>query len=215
MPEEDLALDKNSNSEDNQFQPENRNTYDPTSDESDLSISDENSLLLENQSEETDDEEALDFNSDDEQWHSNDVNMHQKTFLYQGSSHTYISSYVSIMLFVMKYSLTKDAFSDLLSLIRTHLPKDTKFTTSVYRLKEVLKKNIGFEEPVKHYYCDTCGVSLEEGSQCSKQNCRGLNSNLLMFHDFRLERQLAELFKGIFFLSCFVYTWLHYPFSKA
>ena len=181
------------------IQPENLESSDLSTnyDEIDLSISDEDSVFCPSEENE-DDPETLDFDSDNDHGHLNKENTQQNKFLYEGASHTYITSYVSIMLFVMKHSLTKDAFSDLLFLIRTHVPKDTKFTTSVYSLKEFLKKNIKFEEPMKHFYCDTCGVSLNEGSQCLKPSCRGLNSNSSMFHDLRLERQLAELFKGIY-----------------
>ena len=179
-----------------------QHTSDLPSDESDLSISDENRLLLESQSGETDDEEALDFNSDDDQWHSKmRICLKTRFYIRVYHIHVYVSSYVSIMLFVMKHSLTKESFSDLLALIQTHLPKDTKFTTSVYHLKEILKKNIGFEDPMKYYYCDTCDVSLEVGSQCSKESCRSLNSKLLMFHDLR--NNLLDFLKvNSFFTFC-------------
>ena len=128
---------------------------------------------------------------------TNENNLHKSEPLYDGASHSVFTSYVSIMLFVMKHSLTRDAFSDLLYLIDTHLPKGSKFTSSVYRLKQVLKTLIGFEEPVKRFFCEICGVALPGGGEhCQKPSCMRATSKALVFHDLRLEKQLAELFKG-------------------
>lgn len=41
-----------------------------------------------------------------------------KDTLYEGAQHKMFTSYVSIMLFVMKHSLTRTAFSDLLFLLK-------------------------------------------------------------------------------------------------
>lgn len=131
--------------------------------------------------------------------------------LYDGSAHTLTTSYVSIMLFVMKHSLTKEAFSDLLLLIQTHMPKTCKFTTSVYQLKEFLKDSVGYEEPIKHYNCETCGVKLTKGQKCIKPSCRSVKSKSLVFHDLRLEKQLVELFKGKQYV-CILFCYQHNPY---
>lgn len=132
-------------------------------------------------------------NNSDTSVHS-DEECHNDERLYDSATHTIFTSYVSIMLFVMKHSLTRDAFSDLLMLIKTHLPAKNNFTTSVYKLKEFLKKNIGFEEPIKHYFCDNCGVKVTQEDICQRPGCVG--SKLSMFHDLRLVKQIQDLFKG-------------------
>ena len=146
---------------------------------SDLSISDTNESF-----DSGEEHEMPDYKNSDE-------------LLYCGSSHTRLTSFVSIMLYVMKHSVTKEGFSDLLMLIQSHLPKSCPFTTSVYRLKEFLKSYLDFQEPEKHYLCTTCGDILQEGKQCEKRSCRLLNSKSNTFHDLRLEVQLGKLFKGM------------------
>lgn len=160
--------------------------------ESDISVAEESPLSLSEGS----DHLLTDSDSDGIEFINEHTNMQKNDTLYEGASHTVITSYVSIMLFVMKHSLTRDAFGDLLHLIHTHLPKGSKFTSSVYRLKEVLKTLIGFEEPIQHYYCETCGIAMAGGGHCNKPSCRRATSKALVFHDLRLEKQLAELFKG-------------------
>lgn len=117
--------------------------------------------------------------------------------LYDGSAHTVISAYVSIMLFVMKHCLTKEAFTDLLFLLISFMPKPCKLTTSVYKLKEYLKRKMDIKEPIKHFICDICGTLLAEGENCRKDDCRTMQAKTKEFYDLRLEKQIEELFKGL------------------
>lgn len=118
--------------------------------------------------------------------------------LYENSRQTVHSSYTLIMLFVMKHSLSRDAFSDLLNLISSHLPEPSKFTTSVYKVKETLKKGTGFKEPVIHYYCGGCQEYLHEDKTCEKVICKRNDSKVEEFYDLQILDQLNSLFKGNF-----------------
>lgn len=119
--------------------------------------------------------------------------------LYDGSYHTAQSSSTAIMLFVMKHSLSREAFSDLLLLISSHLPETTFFTKSVYKLKETLKSSIGFQEPIVHHYCQACQMLCQDENTCNNVDCQRNNSKTLEFHDLQIEEQLKTMFKGLWF----------------
>lgn len=97
----------------------------------------------------------------------------------------------------MKHCLTKEAFTDLLFLLVSFMPKSGKLTTSVYKLKEYLKKKMDVKEPIKHFICDTCGSLLADGEHCRKESCRTMQAKSNEFYDLRLEKQIEELFKGL------------------
>jgi len=101
-----------------------------------------------------------------------------------------------IMLFVMKHSLSRDAFSDLLMLIESHLPKSATFTTSVYKIKETLKESTEFQEPLIHKYCGGCQQYLGIDETCTHAVCRRNKLNVEKFYDLKLLDQLKTLFQG-------------------
>ena len=76
-----------------------------------------------------------------------------------------------VMLYVMKHSLSRQAFSDILILIQCLLPK-RNFTTSVYKINDVLKKAMSFKEPKPCYYCNHCQIALKQDHLCQKNACR-------------------------------------------
>lgn len=94
-----------------------------------------------------------------------------------------------------QYSLSNDAFSDLLELIESHLPVPSSFSTSVYRVKETLKQSTGFQEPCIHFYCEGCQEILHENEPCGKVSCRRHNSKVKEYHDLRIVDQLKSLFR--------------------
>ena len=146
--------------------------------------------------------EQKDENSGDAQEH-----------IYKGCRHSLLTSYTMVMLFVMKHSLSKEAFADLLLLIATHLPVSSVYSKSIYKLKEFLKDFIKIKEPKVHIMCEICHQLLD-GEYCTSTLCRGRNAKTLEFHDLHLMDQLRDLFQGLYFIEVFVY--IHYlTFSKA
>ena len=117
--------------------------------------------------------------------------------IFEGSPHTIFDTYIAILLYTQKHSITREGFSDLLKLIHSLLPAECHITTSVHKLKNFLKKKMGFKEPKKLHICETCGEKTREpGGTCGKEECIGLGSNPIEFFDLGLENQLEELFKG-------------------
>ena len=116
--------------------------------------------------------------------------------IYKGYSHSLLTSYTSVMLFVTKHSLSKEAFSDLLLLIATHLPVSNVYTKSIYKVKEFLKDFIDVKEPELHSLCENCHQILD-GKPCTSIHCRRINAKTLEFHDLHLQDQLKDLFKGL------------------
>ena len=102
--------------------------------------------------------------------------------LFEGSVHNLFTAYSLVMLYVMKHSLSRQAFSDLLLLIQCLLP-NSNFTTSVYKIKEVLKKAMSFKEPSPCYYCDHCQSALKQEHLCQKVACRRNKSKTVKFLD--------------------------------
>ena len=116
--------------------------------------------------------------------------------IYEGCNHSLLTSYTSVMLFVMKHSLSKEAFTDLLLLIATHLPVSCAYSKSIYRVKEFLKDFIDVKEPKTHIMCENCHQILD-GEHCTSIHCRNKGAKILEFHDLHLQDQLKNLFRGL------------------
>lgn len=86
--------------------------------------------------------------------------------LFPGSNHTQMSSCISMMLYVTKHSLSKEAFADLLPPIFSHIPKPNKCVNSVYKIRQFLKDRMSFKEPIKRYICESCGVYMSRSEIC-------------------------------------------------
>lgn len=120
--------------------------------------------------------------------------------LFEGSHHTLLSAFTMVMLFVLKHSLSRDAFSDLLHLISSLLPETAGFTTSVYKIKETLKSSLNFQEPILHMYCESCEKYCQDGNQCVNAVCQrnAYGTKMLQFHDLQFLKQLKNLFEGLY-----------------
>ena len=120
--------------------------------------------------------------------------------LYSGCNHTFFTSYMMVMLFVQKHSLSKEAFTDLLRLISTHLPSNTKYSKSVYKVKDFLKNHVQLKEATEHKYCDHCCQILPPNvDSCPSAKClQSRKAKVLEFHDLHLDQQLRDLFQGTY-----------------
>ena len=109
--------------------------------------------------------------------------------LYEGAKLSILDSYFQIMQFLLRHSLTKQAFSDLLNVIGAHLP--AKPTMSAYRLKKfflALYHDISF---TKHHCCSSCDAILED--TCSTPGCRGA---AIKFMSISIAAQLKRKLEG-------------------
>lgn len=58
------------------------------------------------------------------------------TPLYEGADLTILDSYLMLYHFALRHCITDTAFSELISLVDTHVPKDAKSATSLYKLRK-------------------------------------------------------------------------------
>jgi predicted amidophosphoribosyltransferase len=101
-----------------------------------------------------------------------------------------------VMLFVIKHSITKDGFSELLQLFKTFLPTTSEISTSVYHVKEILKECVNLLKPKRNYFCERCQREVvSESANCS---CSNETTKKHSFHSLNLEKQLSDLFQGVF-----------------
>lgn len=114
-------------------------------------------------------------------------------YIFEKCKHTLLTSYMSVMLYAQKHSLSKEAFTDLLHLIASHLPPGTKYLTSIYKVKEFLKRYMSFREPAVHTFCERCLKILQPGkTSCDLDICRRKKAKVLEFHDLHLIRGPVE-----------------------
>ena len=112
--------------------------------------------------------------------------------LYTGAKLTVIESYVKIMKYALRHSLTKQALGDLLTLVDDHLP--TCSIVSLYRLRKLflqLYEDISF---TRHYCCVICHSPLESPSSSCRHRC-GADSTI-EFLQIDIQPQLRRRFQG-------------------
>lgn len=111
--------------------------------------------------------------------------------LYHGSNITLLESYMMIMKYSLRHSLTKQALGDLLALVDAHLP--VKSMVSLYKLKNFffqLYDDISF---TSHYCCSGCQSTVKDASsKCSN----GCGKEAIEFLAVSVEPQLKRRFAG-------------------
>lgn len=116
--------------------------------------------------------------------------------VYDGSKLSKKASYTMVMIFVTRYKLPQSGFLHLLQILAAHLPKSSSYCTSVYKIKEKLKKYMDFKDPVIHKYCEKCQQLLHDGQSCTRDICVASSAKTLEFHDLQVADQLTTMFKG-------------------
>ena len=89
--------------------------------------------------------------------------------LYDGAQINVLESYILMLQFALKHTLTKKVFEELLLLIIAHLPKEAKIPKSIYKLKQYFVALLPKVKITTHQYCKVCHELLSD----SKANCAG------------------------------------------
>ena len=76
--------------------------------------------------------------------------------LYEGADVSIFDSHLLLFEFAIRHSLTKKAFSELIDLVATHLPRVAKPPASVYKLKQLFLHIFPDTASVTHKYCSKC-----------------------------------------------------------
>ena len=83
------------------------------------------------------------------------------TPLYEGADLTILDSYLLLYQYSLRHCITQTAFSELISLVDTHLPKDAKSATSLYKLRKFFETNLNDLGSQLYSYCAKCHRLLE------------------------------------------------------
>ena len=129
--------------------------------------------------------------------------------LYQGAPVTLYATLLLILAFSLSHKITKEALSDLFSLLNVQphcLP------TSVYQFYKILK--LDKAATIRHHYCLSCNQLFENKSslKCSNPSCGHIlakERELPYFLELSLEDQMKKLFERPSF-----YQQLQHRFSR-
>lgn len=116
-----------------------------------------------------------------------------RTPLYENAPLTILDSYLLLYQYALKNSLTKEAFSGLISLVAAHLPPNAKAATSMYRLKKFFDEKLSQVQSCHHSYCTKC-LALLEDAEC-KNDC---GETIHQFLEVSLEIQLKTKLESKF-----------------
>lgn len=112
--------------------------------------------------------------------------------LYEGSSFSTWDSYLHIINYALRHSLSKKAVSDLLRLIALHLPSSS--TTSLYKFKKFfldLYEDISFD---RHYCCCNCHSPFEDCHSLCPNGCSdGAAEFLTVSVEAQLRRKMQSM----------------------
>ncbi|XP_021364208.1 uncharacterized protein LOC110457319 [Mizuhopecten yessoensis] len=196
-----LVLDEGTENDANLIHDERINSFSDTTDtdEAQEDLSYLSSSSSSSDSELESDNESLSTGQQENTWEAEQENTNPP--LYEGCKHTKFSAYSMVMLFVTKRGLCREGFTELLEIIADLLPPSTSFTTSVYKVKDLLKTGINFQEHSTHYFCERCQGLLEDGNPCKNDLCQREESRTLEFCDLNFIEQLKQMFKDDNFLK--------------
>ena len=117
------------------------------------------------------------------------------SLLYRHADVTVFQSYILAFQYSMKHSPTQSALSDLLDLIKVHLPQDTSYLKSVYEMKGFFMNLFPHAAPMIHEYCSYCLSALSSNGVCAMPNCPGTTKG--QFITIPLTPQLRRMFEGV------------------
>ncbi len=115
--------------------------------------------------------------------------------LYGNAPVTLYATLLLILAFSISHKLTKDALSDLLSLLNVIILKPHSLPTSLYKFYSTLKLNKAAS--IRHYYCSLCEQLLDSNSssKCPNPLCGQTPKDPPYFLELSLEDQLRKLFE--------------------
>ena len=112
--------------------------------------------------------------------------------LYSGAKLSVIDSYMKIMKYSLRHSLTKQALGDLLSLLDEHLPVSSMI--SVHRLRKLFLQLYEDMSFITHHCCSNCHSPLENSTSLCRHGC---TSSPIEFLQILVEPQLQRKFQGM------------------
>ena len=117
------------------------------------------------------------------------------TPLYEGADLTILDSYLMLYQFALRHCITDTAFSELISLVDTHVPKDAKSATSLYKLRKFFESNFNNLGSQLYTYCTKCHRLLGDPdlTMCPS-GCGGSQVNKFLY--VPIQPQLKKKLEG-------------------
>ena len=119
------------------------------------------------------------------------------TPLYEGAELSVLDSHLLLYQYALRHCLTKQAFMELISLVDTHVPKDSKAASSLYKLRKFFEEHFNDTKCHVYEYCAKCHRLLDSemtgGAGCSS-GCGGSTVNQFIF--IPVEAQLKKKLEG-------------------
>ena len=118
------------------------------------------------------------------------------TPLYEGADLTILDSYLMLYQFALRHCITDTAFSELISLVDTHVPKDAKSATSLYKLRKFFESNFNDLGSQLYTYCIKCHRLLEGDPDLTvcPSGCGGSQVNKFLY--VPIQPQLKKKLEG-------------------
>ncbi len=119
------------------------------------------------------------------------------TPLYEGAELSILDSHLLLYQYALRHCLTKQAFMELISLVDTHVPKDSKAASSLYKLRKFFEEHFNNTKCQVYEYCAKCHRLLDSemtgGAGCSS-GCGGSTVNQFIY--IPMEAQLKKKIEG-------------------
>ena len=114
--------------------------------------------------------------------------------LYEGADVSIFDSHLLLFEFAIRHSLTKKAFSELIDLVATHLPRVAKPPASVYKLKQFFLHIFPDTASVTHKYCSKCHHLFGDHDTVCENCCK---AKVSQFIEIPISPQLKHKLEGI------------------
>ena len=114
------------------------------------------------------------------------------TKIYDKADLTVIDSYVLLLQYSLRHSLTKKAFSELIQLISVHLPRSSNAAESLYKVKSLFMKMFDDIKHMPYAYCSKCHRLMDNATTCLS----GCNADIEEFLHIPLGPQLKRKLEG-------------------
>ena len=116
------------------------------------------------------------------------------TLLYDGADITILESYLLLYQFALRHGMSKQALTDLVSLLNVHLPQQAKSARSFYKLKQFFEQHFDDLESRVHYYCTNCHRLVDSDKSMCPNNCE---AGVSQFVHLPVEPQLRRKLEGL------------------
>ena len=111
--------------------------------------------------------------------------------LYDGTELTTFESYFLLLQYSLHHGLSKQAFSDLLTLVGMHLP--TGSMASLYKVKKLFRELYGDITFELCYCCSLCHSLIEDANAACPQSC---DASTIEFLSIPIVNQLKRRLEG-------------------